>query len=374
MRLVQERLATSARNTVGSSKGAGVPFEDLLKTWPGEHVVVRFDRASAAWMFICMHSTVLGPAAGGTRLRVYESAEAGLEDGLRLSEGMTWKAAIGGLPHGGGKGVIAVGELPEGTERRRLLIRYAQMVNTLAGNFRTGPDMNIRQDDVDLIAEHSPYIFGRSPSAGGSGSSGPDTAIGVLHGIRASLAHALGTGDLHGRVVVVQGIGGVGQTLVELLLRAGAKVIVSDPTTEHVRELVARLDDVAVVAPSEALATECDVLSPCAVGGVLNGESIPSLRCRIVAGSANNQLASAEDAERLRARGILYAPDYVINVGGGLHLYGLEQLGWDRPTLDRNLEAIGETLAEIFTIADQDGTTTVAAAERIGARRLAERQ
>jgi leucine dehydrogenase len=351
-----------------------VPFEDLLRTWPGEEVVTCFDEASGAWMFICMHSTVPGPAAGGTRLRVYKSAEAGLEDGLRLSEGMTWKAAVGGLPHGGGKGVIAVRELPEGTDRSRLLIRYAEMVNTLGGNFRTGPDMNIRQDDVDLIAEHTPYIFGRSPSAGGSGSSGPDTAMGVLHGIRASLVHALGTGDLDGRVVLVQGIGGVGQTLVELLVRNGARVIVSDAATERVRELVARIDEVAVVAPNEAFATECDVLSPCAVGGVLNAESIPRLRCRIVAGSANNQLEAAEDAERLRAAGILYAPDYVINVGGGLHLYGLEQLGWDRPTLDRNLEGIGETLAEIFATADQEGITTVAAAERIGARRLAERQ
>jgi leucine dehydrogenase len=349
-----------------------VPFEDLLSAWPGEQVAVRFDEASGAWMFICIHSTVLGPASGGTRLRVYESADAGLEDGLRLSEGMTWKTAVGGLPAGGGKGVIAVKELPEGTERRRLLIRYAEMVNTLGGNFRTGPDMNIRQEDVDLIAEHTPYIFGRSPSAGGSGSSGPDTAIGVLHGIRACLAHALGSPDLDGRVVLVQGIGEVGATLVELLIRGGAKVIVSDPATERVRELVARLDDVAVVAPNEAISAECDVFSPCAVGGVLNCDSIPKLRCRIVAGSANNQLASTQDAERLRAADILYAPDYVINVGGGLHLYGLEQLGWDRPTLDLNLKGIGETLAEIFAIADEDGITTVAAAERMGAQRLAE--
>jgi glutamate dehydrogenase/leucine dehydrogenase len=349
-----------------------VPFEDLLRAWPGEQVVIRFDEASGAWMFICMHSTVLGPAAGGTRLRVYESADAGLEDGLRLSEGMTWKAAVGGLPHGGGKGVIAVRELPAGPERRRLLIRYAALVNSLDGNFRTGPDLNISQEDVDLIAEHSSYIFGRSPSAGGSGSSGPDTAIGVLHGLRSCLACAFGDADLEGRVVLVQGIGGVGQTLVELLLAEGAMVTVSDPATERVRELVARFEDVAVVAPDEAIATKCDVFSPCAVGSVLNADSIPKLRCRIVAGSANNQLATREDAERLRVAGILYAPDYVINVGGGLHLYGLEQLGWDRSTLDRNLERIGETLTAILTIAEQDGITTVEAAERIGAERLAE--
>jgi glutamate dehydrogenase/leucine dehydrogenase len=234
--------------------------------------------------------------------------------------------------------------------------------------------MNISREDIDLLAEHSRYIFGRSPSAGGSGSSGPDTAIGVLHGLRACLANAFGTADLDGRVVLVQGVGSGGQTLVELLLAGGAKVIASDPATERVRELVARFEDVAVVAPDEAIATECDVFAPCAVGGVLNAESIPKLRCRIVAGSANNQLATPEDAERLRVAGILYAPDYVISVDGGLHLYGLEQLGWDRSTLDRNLERIGETLTAIFAIADRDGITTVAAAERIGAQRLAEAQ
>ena len=347
-----------------------MPFEDQLRAWTGEQVVVRFDDASGAWMFICMHSMALGPAAGGTRLRVYASPEEGLADGLRLSEGMTWKAALGGLPHGGGKGVIAVRELPAGPERTRLLIRYAAMVNALGGNFRTGPDMNITQADVDVIAEHTPYIFGRSPAAGGSGSSGPDTAIGVLHGIRASLAHASGTGDLNGRVVLIQGIGGVGEALAELLISAGASVIVTDPATERVRVLVDRLG-VVEVAPDEAVATDCDVFSPCAVGGVLNAESIPKLRCRVVAGSANNQLATADDAERLCDAGILYAPDYVINVGGGLHLYGLEQLGWDRTTLDRHLEGIGETLAEIYAIAERSGITTVAAAERIGAERLA---
>ena len=345
-------------------------FEHLLSAWDGEEVLVHFDRSSGAWMFICLHSMTLGPAAGGTRLRAYASPEEGLADGLRLSEGMTWKAVVGGLPHGGGKGVIAVREVPRGDERTRLLVQYAGLVNVLGGNFRTGPDMNITQEDVDLIAEQTPYIFGRSPSAGGSGSSGPDTAIGVMHGIRASLAHAFGPEDLEGRVVLIQGVGGVGETLAHLLAEEGATVMVSDPAEDRVRVLVKRLG-IEAVAPDKAIETECDVFSPCAIGDVLNAESIPKLRCRVVAGSANNQLGSADDAERLRVAGILYAPDYVINVGGGLHLYGLEQLGWDRGTLERHLAGIGETLAEIFAISDRDGITTVAAAEQIGSERLA---
>ena len=346
-----------------------MPFEELLTAWSGDEVVIHFDRSSDAWMFICLHSKTLGPAAGGTRLRAYASPEEGLADGLRLSEGMTWKAAVGGLPHGGGKGVIAVTALPMGDERSRLLVRYAELVNVLGGNFRTGPDMNITQSDVDLIASHTPYIFGRSPSAGGSGSSGPDTAVGVLHGIRASLSHVFGTDSLAGRRVLIQGVGGVGESLADLLIEARATVVVSDPATDRVRSLVDRLG-IEAVPPDMAIATDCDVFSPCAIGGVLTEESIPKLRCRVVAGSANNQLGSPEDAERLRVAGILYAPDYVINVGGGLHLYGLEQLDWDRPTLDRHLAGIGATLAQIFAISDRAGITTVAAAEQIGAERL----
>jgi leucine dehydrogenase len=347
-----------------------MPFEDLIAAWDGEQVIVHFDRPTGSWMFICMHSTTLGPAAGGTRLRAYPSPEDGLADGLRLSEGMTWKAAVGGLPHGGGKGVIAVSQLPQGEVREGLLVRYAQLVNTLGGNFRTGPDMNITQADVDLVAQHTPYIFGRSISAGGSGSSGPDTAIGVLHGIRACVTHVFGEPTLEGRVVLIQGVGGVGEPLAELLVAEGATVIASDPDHERVAALVDRLH-VASVSSEEAIGTECDVFSPCAIGGILNADTISRLRCRIVAGSANNQLATPEGAERLRTAGILYAPDYVINVGGGLHLYGLEQLGWDNATLQRHLADIGDTLATIFTIADENTITTLAAAGRIGSERLA---
>ncbi len=270
-----------------------VPFEDLIAAWDGEQVIVHFDRLTGSWMFICMHSMTLGPAAGGTRLRAYPSPEDGLADGLRLSEGMTWKAAVGGLPHGGGKGVIAVSQLPQGEVREGLLVRYAQLVNTLGGNFRTGPDMNITQADVDLVVQHTPYIFGRSISAGGSGSSGPDTAIGVLHGIRACVTHVFGEPTLEGRVVLIQGVGGVGEPLAELLVAEGATVIASDPDHERVAALVERLH-VASVSPEEAIGTECDVFSPCAIGGILNADTIPRLRCRIVAGSANNQLATPE--------------------------------------------------------------------------------
>ena len=193
---------------------------------------------------------------------------------------------------------------------------------------------------ADLVHDRCPYAFGRSPSRGGSGDSAPDTAVGVFHGIRASVAHAFGSPELSGRTVMVQGAGRVGSELVGHLVEAGAKVLVSDVVEDRARALAAGTGSILVPA-GEEFAAECDVFAPCATGGVLSARSIPELQCRVVAGSANNQLAAAADALALRDRGIIYAPDYVINAGGALHLVGQEVLGWDRDELDRRLVGIG---------------------------------
>ena len=342
-------------------------FEDLLRQWDGEHVVIRYDAESGTWIFVCIHSTRLGPAMGGTRLKTYGGPAQALEDGLRLAAGMTRKLAVLGLPCGGGKAVLAVPEVPQGKERRRLLECYADLIESLGGSYVTGPDINTGEADMDVIGERSEHVFCRSIGNGGSGDPSVHTALGVFHGIRATLAHALGTDDPAGRTVLVQGTGSVGAKLTRLLLDAGAVVLVSDVDEERARATGARPVD-----PDNALELECDVYAPCALGATLDATSIPRLRCRVVAGAANNQLATPEDGERLRAAGILYAPDYVINGGGALHGIGLESLGWDADRLEREVAGIGDTLTGIYEEADAAGITTSEAAERLAAERLAQ--
>jgi leucine dehydrogenase len=340
-------------------------FEDLLRRWDGEHVVARYDEPSGTWMLICIHSTTLGPAMGGTRMKVYASPAEALEDGLRLAGGMTRKLAVAGLPCGGGKAVLAVPSLPEGEERQRLLERYGELIDSLGGSYVTGPDVNTGEADLDVVGTRTRYVFCRSAANGGSGDPSIHTARGVFHGIRASLRHAFGSDDPAGRTVLVQGTGAVGGKLARLLLEAGSTVLVTDVDEER-----ARATGATMVTAEEALETECDVYAPCALGATLNAETIPKLRCRIVAGGANNQLATPEDGERLRAAGILHAPDFLINAGGAMHGIGLEQLGWDADELERRVAGIGDTLARLYEQADAEGITTSEAAERLAAERL----
>jgi leucine dehydrogenase len=344
-------------------------FEELLESWDGESVVIHRDRESNGWIFICLHSTRLGPAGGGTRMNVYRAPADGLRDAMRLSAAMTRKLAVAGLPFGGGKAVIAVDEIPDGAARRALFLRYGDLVASLGGTYRTSSDMNTGEADLDVIGERTPYVFGRSVAAGGAGSPGPPTATGVFHGIRASLSHVFGSDDLAGRTVVVQGAGGVGAPLAEELARAGASVFVADVDAERAQRVAARVGG-TVLPARDALEADCDVYAPCAVGGTLSLDTVPRLRCRIVAGSANNQLAEPQAAELLREHGILYAPDYVINAGGAIGIVGQEQLGWSKAELDAGLAEIGETLRDIFRKADAQNITTAAAADEVADERL----
>jgi leucine dehydrogenase len=345
-------------------------LESLIEAWDGEEVVTAFDNPTGSWIFICIHSTALGPAGGGTRMKVYGSPTEGLADAMRLAAGMTQKLAVAGLDFGGGKAVLAVPELPEGAVRRRLLHRYGDMVESLHGTFWTAPDMNTSAGDMDVISERCAYVFSRSEERGGSGNPGPFTARGVYHGIKASAAHAFGEAELEGRSVLVQGVGSVGAALAELVAADGAALLVTDVDQRRARELAGTLG-ATVVPPENALATECDVYAPCALGGTLNKDTIPLLRARVVAGSANNQLAETEDAERLRAAGVLYAPDYVINSGGALYAAAREVLDWNAERIEAALAAIGSTLTSIYERADAEGMTTLAAADELAAARLA---
>lgn len=341
-------------------------FEQLLESWDGETAVIRRDAAAGVWMFVCIHSTKLGPAGGGTRMKVYEEPAEGLRDAMRLSGAMTAKLAVAGLPLGGGKAVLAVPEIPTGEARRDLLLRYAELVDSLGGTYRTSSDVNTGVEDMDVIAERTTHVFGCSEAKGGSGSPAPPTAKGVYHGIRASVAQVFGSDELAGRSVLIQGAGNVGARLAELVAQDGADVLVADVDRARAEAAVGR-----VIEAGEVYDTECDVYAPCALGATLNDETVPRLRCRIVAGSANNQLAEPGVAALLHERAILYAPDFVINAGGVIGIVGLEELGWTREQLDAGLAGIGHTLREIYERSERNGMPTAEAADAVVAARLA---
>jgi leucine dehydrogenase len=309
---------------------------------------------------------------GGTRVKAYRSPDEGLHDVLLLSEAMTMKQAAAGLDLGGGKAVLAVPRVPEpgSPARRELLVRYGDLVESMGGTYVTAADMNTGEADLDVVGERTSHVLGRSAACGGSGSSAGATALGVIHGIRASVRHAFGDDDLGGRTVLIQGVGAVGSRLGELLRDAGAQLLLADLDEARAAGLVTALGAGSVTAAHRVFDADCDVFSPCATGGGLSAESIPLLRCRVVAGAANNQLATPWDAQRLHERGILYAPDYVINAGGVIHLAGYERLGLDPEQVDARTAGIAEPLTGLFEDAEGRGVTTAAAADRLARERL----
>lgn len=337
--------------------------ETLIRDWDGETVIVRHDKPTGAWMYIAIHSTRLGMAGGGTRMKSYRDQDAALADVLKLSAAMTSKFALAGLPQGGGKAVIALppGFNPEA--RPDLLRRYGALVRQLDGLFTTAPDVGTTSEDMDVVAETgTPYIFGRTTQSGGTGSSGPFTGLGIFAGIRTSCEHIFGDASLKGRRVLVQGAGEVGASLIAHLVDAGAEVLFTDISESAIRRHKDEMN-LAFIRPESEYDIDCDVFAPCALGGILNADTIPRLRCRIVAGGANNQLAEPEDVARLKERGILYAPDYAVNAGGAIGLLGMETMGWSHADAEREVAArISRTLQEIFRLAgDRDVTTDEAA-------------
>jgi leucine dehydrogenase len=348
-------------------------MESLLSEWEGESVIIQHDRPTGAWIIVAIHSTRLGPAVGGTRMKSYAALSEGLQDALRLASGMTYKFAVSGLSSGGGKAVIAVPPDLESQARPDLLRRHGSLIRRLGGLFLTGPDVGISSADMDLIAETGdPYVFSRTPSAGGAGSPGPFTALGVFTGIQVACEYLFGDSLLNGRSVLVQGTGSVGASLIELLRAAGAEVMFSETDDGAIRRFRDGLG-LRFVSPEEVYDTQCDFFAPCALGGILNDKSIPGLKCRAVAGGANNQLADAGSAEKLRSRGILYAPDYVINIGGAMAIMGMETKGWTRARAEREVtEGVRVALRKVFDLAAVESMTTEAAARRIAEKRLSE--
>jgi leucine dehydrogenase len=320
-------------------------MQSLIKEWDGESVVVSYHRPTDTWVFVAIHDTTLGPAMGGCRLRVYDAPRDGLRDAMRLAAGMTAKWAVAGFEFGGGKSVLAPPRPLQGADRVSVLEHFGDLLESLGGSYMTGEDLGTTPEDMAIIGRRSQWVHGVDGKGDRAVDPGPYTALGVFVGMRAFVRQVLG-GELEGRTVLIQGAGDVGRPLAHRLHEAGARLIVSDVDASRA-EGVAKEVDGRTVSPEAAYETECDVFAPCAVGAVLGTETIPRLRCRIVAGSANNQLATDDDAEGLHQRGIWYAPDYVVNAGGAI---ALPMLGQGRPkaAIDARIRNIERTMEEIL--------------------------
>jgi leucine dehydrogenase len=350
------------------AEGVASVFVSVFDQLDGHEEVVYFhDPSSGLRAIIAIHSTTLGPALGGTRFFPYPSEEEALRDALRLSRGMTYKAAAAELDLGGGKAVI-IGD-PKRSKSEELLRAYGRFVESLGGRYITAEDVGTTTDDMNMIRRETRYVAGVAPSLGGSGDPSPITAHGVYLGMLACAEDAWHEHSLRGRRVAVQGVGKVGYALVKLLVEdGGAHVIVSDVDVDSLARVVRDFD--AETAPPDRIhAVDCDVFAPCAMGGVIDDETIPQLRCRVVAGSANNQLARPEDGNALAELGILYAPDFVINAGGLINVAD-ELQGYKPERAKASVEGVYRTLREVFAIARERQISTAEAADRFAESRI----
>lgn len=331
-----------------------------------EEVAVFWHRASGLLAVVAIHSTVRGPSLGGSRFRQYPTLDAAVTEACNLSEAMTYKAAVAGLPQGGGKAVL-VGD-PSIAKTRHLLVDYASVLDSLGGRYITAEDVGTTQADMDLLSEHTRYVAGTSVEKGGSGDPSPVTAFGVFRAMQGAWAHAHGSDDLSGVRVAVSGLGKVGAELTRLLAGAGAKLTIADVSDTAVQSVLVH-GSADVVNPAVIHATECDIFAPCALGYVLNDVSVPELRCQMVVGAANNQLSSAEIADALLDRGVTYVPDFVANAGGIINI-AHEHGGYDESSARAQVSEIYATTRSILERADQHGITPLSASIAIAKERL----
>lgn len=331
-----------------------------------EQVVFVSDGETGLRGIIAIHDTSLGPALGGCRMYPYASEAEALRDVLRLSRGMTFKAAAAGLHLGGGKAVI-IGD-PRRQKTPALLRAMGRAVDRLAGRYITAEDVGTTVADFAEVRTATQHVVGLPVELGGTGDPSPTTALGVFYGLEAAARHRWGAESLAGRTVAVQGLGNVGWHLCQYLNEAGALLVVADVDEGRTAKAVATFGAQAL-APQMVYATRADIFAPCAMGAILNDETLPQLRVEIIGGAANNQLGREEHGDRLRARGILYAPDFVINAGGMIRVAS-ERDGFDQELVDKGVEGIAQTLLAIFERADADGVPTEAAAMRLAEERL----
>ncbi len=340
-------------------------FESITKRGH-EQVVYCYDETVGLKAIIAIHDSTLGPALGGCRFWNYASEQDALNDVLRLSRGMTYKAAVAGLNLGGGKAVI-IGD-PKKLKSEALFRTFGRFVDSLHGRYITAEDVNINVDDVEYIAQETKNVTG---VRGGSGDPSPITALGTFSGIKAAVEHKLGKKSLNGLRMSIQGCGAVGQHLCELLVGEGVRLFVSDIDEDKVRTCVEKYRAEAV-DPKKVHAIEVDVFAPCALGAVLNDSTIPELKTSIIAGAANNQLQNEDThGKMLQDRNVLYAPDYVINAGGLINVYH-ELKGYNEHAAKKQARGIYHTLLEIFSVAEKAKVPTQLASNQVAEQRIAQ--
>ena len=366
---VKARTAEAAQRAsrdAGDSGASATTPVDLFETiaqMGHEQVVLCHDDSCGYRGIIAIHSTTLGPALGGTRFWQYVDSEAAVVDALRLSRGMTYKNAVAGLNLGGGKSVI-IGD--NRTKNRELIFRaHGRFVDSLGGRYITAEDVGTSPSDMEYVAMETTHVAGL---AGQSGDPSPVTAHGVFRAIQASANWRWDSDDLAGKTVSVQGCGHVGYYLAKELSEAGARIIATDIDPERVRRVVEEFSAKAV-DPDAIYDADADIFAPCALGGIINDETIPRLKVEIVAGGANNQLLEERHGDELARRGVLYAPDYVANAGGVINVYR-ELAGWDADHALRKASEIHDTILSVFEIANDDRIATYRAADRLAERRL----
>ena len=337
-----------------------------MEEYDYEQLVFCQDKSSGLKAIIAIHDTTLGPALGGTRIYDYETEEEAIIDALRLARGMTYKNAAVGLNLGGGKAVI-IGD-PKKIKSEALFRAFGRFVEGLNGRYITGEDMNMTQKDAAYINCETDYIVGLET---GSGNPSPMTAYGVFKGMQAAVNEVYGSDDLEGKTVAIQGLGAVGRILAELLYEAGAKLIVTSRDQAKVNRAVAELGATAV-GPDEIYGVECDVFSPCAIGAIINDKTIEQLKCKIIAGPANNQLAEPRHGDILHERGILYVPDYVINSGGVINIIDdISGREYSKENAMKNTAKIYDACKKVFELAKRHGIPTYKAADKMVEERIA---
>jgi leucine dehydrogenase len=338
-------------------------FFDTLSEMGHEELVLASDPACGYRGIIAVHSTALGPALGGTRFWHYDSDEAAIIDALRLSRGMTYKNAVAGLDLGGGKSVI-LGD-NRATDREAIFRAHGRFVEGLGGRYITAEDVGTGTADMDYVHMETQHVAGLKEK---SGDPSPVTAHGVFRAVQASAKNRWGSDSLEGKVVTIQGCGSVGRFLAGELHEAGASLIVSDIDPERTAR-VARETGATIVDPDEIYAAKADIFAPCALGGIINDDTLPKLRVEIVAGGANNQLLEPRHGDMLEEMGMQYAPDYVANAGGVINVFG-EVKGWDSERALRKADEIYDTILTVFEIARAEGIPSYRAADRLAERRL----
>ncbi len=343
------------------------PLFDIMQQEDFEEIVHGYDRHSGLRALICLHNTALGPGFGGTRMMPYETEEDALQDVLKLARAMTWKNAACGIDFGGGKAVI-IGD-PDRDKTEDLLRAFGRMIEGLGGRFITGVDIGTDENDMIVVRRETNYNVALPESYGGGGSTSAATAFGCFEGIRAAAEEVFEDPDLKGKVVAIQGVGSIGSVLAKYLVEAGADVVVSDINEAAIERLRQQLP-VERVEVEAIYDQDVDIFAPCALGGILNDNTIPRLKCRLIAGAANNQLADETlHSAMLSERGIAYAVDFIMNAGGVIN-NSHQFIGYHRERAYHQVAQIAGTITRVFRMAEEEQITTFAAAMMLAEQRI----